>query len=81
MIDLNAARRTFLSRSALGLGSVALASLFPPKKVVAKTPAPGYAGLEDLPHFAPRAKRVIFLCMSATAYPFSSIWTERSADQ
>ncbi|MEC8338407.1 MAG: DUF1501 domain-containing protein [Planctomycetota bacterium] len=64
MIDLNAARRTFLSRSALGLGSVALAGLFPPKKVVAKTPAPGYAGLEDLPHFAPRAKRVIFLCMA-----------------
>ena len=64
MIDLNAARRTFLSRSALGLGSVALAGLLPPKKVVAKTPAPGYAGLEDLPHFAPRAKRVIFLCMA-----------------
>ena len=64
MIDLNAARRTFLSRSALGLGSVAFAGLLPPKKVVAKTPAPGYAGLEDLPHFAPRAKRVIFLCMA-----------------
>ena len=64
MIDLTAARRTFLSRSALGLGSVALAGLLPANKAVATTPSPGQVGLKDLPHFAPRAKRVIFLCMA-----------------
>ena len=63
-IDLTDARRAFLSRSALGLGSVALAGLLPPDKVRAAAPTPSYAGLSDLPHFAPRAKRVIFLCMA-----------------
>ena len=63
-LDLTAARRTFLSRSALGLGSVALAGLLPSDKGLAAAPTPNYAGLNDLPHFAPRAKRVIFLCMA-----------------
>ena len=63
-IDLTAARRSFLSRSALGLGSVALAGLLPSDKVLAAAPTSNYAGLNDLPHFAPRAKRVIFLCMA-----------------
>jgi len=63
-LDLTAARRTFLSRSALGLGSVALAGLLPSDKGLAAAPTPSYAGLNDLPHFAPRAKRVIFLCMA-----------------
>ena len=63
-LDLTAARRTFLSRSALGLGSVALAGLLPSDNGLAAAPTPNYAGLNDLPHFAPRAKRVIFLCMA-----------------
>ncbi len=63
-LDLTAARRTFLARSALGLGSVALAGLLPSDKGLAAAPTPNYAGLNDLPHFAPRAKRVIFLCMA-----------------
>jgi hypothetical protein len=51
-------RRTFLVRTALGLGSIALSWLANPRQAAA-------AGrLSGLPHFAPRAKRVIFLYMS-----------------
>ncbi len=63
-IDWTAARRSFLSQSALGLGSVALAGLLPSRKVIATPPTSNYLGLNQLPHFAPRAKRVIFLCMA-----------------
>lgn len=62
-------RRTFLRRSGVGLGSLALASLLqqdglagPEKKNSNDVSA--YAGLPGLPHFAPKAKRVIFLCMA-----------------
>ena len=55
---LNMNRRKFLSRLSLGLGSVALGSLMIPDL---------FSGGEDemqtlgLPHFAPKAKRVIYL--------------------
>ena len=62
--DRLAARRAFLTRSALGLGSVAFAGLSPSLQVAASPTALSYPGLDDLPHFAPRAKRVIFLCMA-----------------
>ncbi len=45
-------RRTFLGQTSLGLGSAALSSL-----------ASGTTG-SGLPHFAAKAKRVIFLCMA-----------------
>src|ERR1700694_5492601 len=53
-------RRHFFGRSALGLGTAALASLLP---------APSHAatatgGLPGLPHFAPKAKRAIYLFMN-----------------
>ncbi len=53
-------RRHFFSRSATGLGGVALASLLDPELFA------GHAqgGLPGLPHFAPKAKRVIFLHQS-----------------
>src|SRR5262245_21318897 len=54
-------RRTFLGRTALGLGSVALSWLMGPRPSAAAGRLPGLAGL---PHFAPKAKRVIFLYMS-----------------
>lgn len=57
---LLAARRSFLGRSSLGLGSLALAHLLP-QAARAEDNRPGVAGL---PHFPPRAKRVIFLCMA-----------------
>src|SRR3982751_3769948 len=58
---LRLTRRTFLGQSALGLGSVALAWLMDPPPAAAGGSLPG---LPALPHFAPKAKRVIFLYMS-----------------
>ena len=53
-------RRSFLERSTLGLGGIALGSLL--NAQAAKRNAIG--GLADLPHFAPKAKRVIYLFQS-----------------
>lgn len=55
-------RRQFLSRTSLGLGAVALASLLNPLELLARTRGENDPGL--LPHFAPRAKRVIYLFQS-----------------
>src|SRR5581483_7578395 len=55
-------RRSFLGGTALGLGSVVLSWLMGPRSASA---AEGKgAGVKGLPHFAPKAKRVIFLYMS-----------------
>src|SRR5437868_438368 len=51
-------RRTFFKRTSAGLGSVALASLLNPDLFAAT------AADTRLPHFAPKAKRVIYLFMS-----------------
>jgi hypothetical protein len=51
-------RRRFLTRTSAGLGGAALASLLNP--ALAATPT----GAAALPHFAPKAKRVIYLFMS-----------------
>ena len=55
-------RRQFFGRSAFGLGTAALASLLG-REGWAATAAPrsGVPGLPELPHFAPKAKRVIYL--------------------
>jgi hypothetical protein len=57
-------RRQFFGRSALGLGTAALATLFR-RDLSAALPAPpldaSMRGLPGLPHFPPRAKRVIYL--------------------
>lgn len=66
-------RRTFLSNSSLGLGSLALSSLLqrdthasigrqPADSV--ESPLARARGSLRSPHFAPKAKRVIFLCMA-----------------
>lgn len=53
-------RRTFLQQSGLAFGSAALLSqLLRADGLVEK-----YPGLSGLPHHAPKAKRVIFLCMA-----------------
>jgi hypothetical protein len=49
-------RRTFLGRTSIGFGAAALASMLPQ--------AHGQPSASSLPHFAPTAKRVIFLYMS-----------------
>jgi hypothetical protein len=53
-------RRQFFGRSALGLGTAALASLLG-RDALAASGRRAVPGLPDLPHFAPKAKRVIYL--------------------
>ncbi len=55
-------RRHFFGRQATGIGGAALAALLAGKLDAALRAEP--YGLPDLPHFAPTAKRVIFLFMS-----------------
>jgi len=69
-------RRTFLGRSSIGLGSIALASLLDPK-LLAGTPATAGLswrshGLIDGFHVRPRARRVIFLYMSGGPSQFET---------
>jgi hypothetical protein len=56
---LHVTRREFFGRSACGLGTAALASLLN-RDGLAASPSPT-GGLPGLPHFAPRAKHVIYL--------------------
>src|SRR5262245_61670870 len=63
---LQMTRRHFFSRVGLGLGTTALAALLK-EDGLAVGPAEGGAsqsGLPHLPHFAPKAKRVIYLFQS-----------------
>src|ERR1051325_11554211 len=57
-------RRSFLERSAYGLGTLALASLLNPRLLAAETPAREghWKGVVNPPHFPVRAKRIIHLC-------------------
>ena len=54
-------RRKFLSQFGMGLGAVALADMLPAEARAAQGPDRGVLGR---PHFAPKAKRVIYLFMS-----------------
>ena len=54
-------RRHFFGRGALGLGTAALASLFAAESARGMT---ALGGLPGLPHFAPKAKRAIYLFMN-----------------
>ncbi|OYY01985.1 MAG: sulfatase, partial [Sphingobacteriia bacterium 35-40-5] len=56
---LNFNRRRFLSRLSLGLGSAALGSLLVPDLFSGDSADSGFA--PGIPHFAPKAKRVIYL--------------------
>ena len=57
-------RRDFLSKSTLGLGAVTLASLMNPLELFGNTVSPTNGGILGKPHFAPKAKRVIYLFQS-----------------
>ena len=59
-------RRDFLTRTSLGLGAISLSSLLDPMKVFGNTGnlSPGPVPISGQPHFAPRAKRVIYLFQS-----------------
>lgn len=55
-------RREFLGRSALGLGTAALSTLLNQDASFSAGIEPSrFGGLESMPHFAPKAKRVIYL--------------------
>ena len=54
-------RRDFLNSAGIGLGSIALADMLAGNAVTAKEPDRGVLGA---PHFAPKAKRIIYLFMS-----------------
>jgi hypothetical protein len=59
--DLHQTRRQLLGGAAFGLGTAALASLLGQDAIAAPAPSPGTGGLPGLPHFAPKARRVIYL--------------------
>jgi uncharacterized protein (DUF1501 family) len=62
--EVNLTRRQLLGRTSKGIGVMALASLLNPELFAAETRDPKTGGLVGLPHFAPKAKRVIFLHQS-----------------
>ena len=57
-------RRHFLSSTAMGLGSIGLSSLLGSKTFGSRAESDGETNL--LPHFAPRAKRIIYLHMAGS---------------
>jgi uncharacterized protein (DUF1501 family) len=62
--QLNMTRRQLFGRTSKGIGVMALASLLNPELFAAEARDPKTGALEGLPHFAPKAKRVIFLHQS-----------------
>ncbi|MEQ9441335.1 MAG: DUF1501 domain-containing protein [Cyclobacteriaceae bacterium] len=57
-------RRTFLSKTAMGLGAAALGSMFHTNRTFAQSSPGDGDGVLGSPHFAPKAKRVIYLFQS-----------------
>ncbi|GGZ12408.1 sulfatase [Echinicola pacifica] len=60
-------RRQFLTKTSMGLGALALGSLFGSEKLFAggqSIPTVGSGGLEGLPHHIPKAKRIVYLFQS-----------------
>lgn len=74
-------RRTFLNRGATGIGTMALATMLNEHCAAASSSADSAnpfaavranAGILDKPHFAPKAKRVIFICQSGGVSQFET---------
>jgi Protein of unknown function (DUF1501) len=57
-------RRHFFGKTATGIGAAALASILTPEAFGDTGDASQFGGLPGLPHFAPKAKRVVFLHQS-----------------
>src|SRR6185436_1032771 len=63
--ELLMTRRQLFGRATLGVGTAALASLLKAEGLQAKGQKPKtHQGIPGLPHFAPKAKRVIYLTMN-----------------
>ena len=62
-------RRHFLDRLTFGLGGIALSDLL---RGTGTAQAAGLPGLPTLPHYAAKAKRVIFLYMSGGMTQFET---------
>ena len=78
-------RRECLNRLALGLGGIALADLLG-SKAGAATPGPAGDVLAGLPHFAPKAKRIIYLFQSGgpsqlDLYDYKPLLNQRHGEQ
>ena len=70
-LALQMTRRQLLGRATTGIGSVALASLLNDGLLAAPADQPSrVGGLAGLPHFAPKAKRVIYLFQSGAPSQF-----------
>ena len=68
-------RRHFLTKTSLGLGAAALSSLMGNNQLLGASPNMGNAlsgGLPDLPHFAPKAKRIVYLFQSGGPSQFET---------
>ena len=61
-------RRSFLNRSTVGIGSLALSQYLKPWQTFGQSAsnpsAPSWSGVVDPLHFTQKAKRVIYLCMA-----------------
>lgn len=62
-LNCNMNRRHFLSKTSMGLGAAALASLLSPKALFGDRSG-GLYGVLDSPHIIPKAKRIIYLFQS-----------------
>ncbi len=71
-------RRRFLTRTSLGLGAVALGSLLGLDRLAAAEPLAGQAAIRNggpavgIPHFPPKAKRVVYLFQSGGPSQFET---------
>jgi hypothetical protein len=79
-------RREFLDRFGLGVGGMALSHLLNPLRVgAAPTSTSAAAGLLATPHFAPKAKRIIYLFMAGgpsqlETFDYKPILNERNGE-
>ena len=66
-------RRKFLTTTSLGLGAMAMSSLLGAKEPLPRITHNGpYNGLPDLPHLAPKVKRIVYLFMSGGPSQFET---------